>query len=123
MFERWVAANRVAPKKINLIAHVVSNSLQAACDLARETTLRFSKGQDLTSPLRARSDSSLDLAGIDAICPAFLKRPDTLDVLVDWMVKINDCQTVSPQLPLFYYHIPGMFLFFLFPTWLTQWQA
>ena len=44
IFEHWVQANRASTKKINLIAHMGSNSLQSACELARQTTLRFGKG-------------------------------------------------------------------------------
>jgi len=91
LFVAWTNANKDSPNKLNILAQVGSSCLETACSLTQMTTTKLAK----------------DLAGLAVIGPAYLDRPATIDILVDWLVKVDACQAGFPHLPLYYYHIPG----------------
>lgn len=80
--DRWVKA---CAGRIKVVAHVGHNSLPDARELAAHA-------------------QEVGADAISAMPPTFFK-PRTLDALVDWCASLGDA---APELPFYYYHIPGM---------------
>jgi len=94
LFAAWVNANDHAPKKLKILPMIGSATLETACDLTRMVSMLWSvQGQ---------------VEGLAIIGPAYLDKPPTLAVLIDWLVHVDKCQlSDAPKLPFYYYHIPG----------------
>lgn len=81
--QRWEQVARRTPLKI--IAHVGSNCLPDACQLARAAQV-------------------MGAHAIAALAPSYFK-PRTLEALVTWCQKIADA---APELPFYFYDIPSL---------------
>ena len=79
----WVEAAR--SRGLRALVHVGSNSIEDSRRLASHA-------------------ASLEADGISAVAPSYF-RPDTVESLVGYCASIAEA---APELPFFYYHIPGM---------------
>ena len=83
LFDAWAQA---APAhRLNVVAHVGSNSLEDAKALAERA-------------------QTLDFSATSALAPSYFK-PGTIDALVEWCAAIAGA---APRLPFYYYDIPSL---------------